>query len=175
MNGELVRMLVKRLESRGLDSRVVTYPGDTDDDEHVEEIVIVNPAARERGEVRVGDDGSVTWEHFGRLDEVGVSNILDEVTNALRAPGVLFVREPQSLAQSGEPRELGGTPQQQLVFLNTHWGGKYSFAAPEEPGGQWTATARFGQHDRIQQRSAAELLDEVRRHYHANKPGDGQR
>jgi hypothetical protein len=93
MNGELARLLVKKLESRGLDSRLVTYPSDADDDEHVEEIVIVNPAARERGEVRVGDDGSVTWEYFGRLDEAGVSCIVDEVTNALRATGVRFVRD----------------------------------------------------------------------------------
>jgi hypothetical protein len=64
--------------------------------------------------------------------------------------------------------ELGGTSQQQIVFLNTHWGSKYSFAAPEVPGGQWAATAKFGQHDRIQERSAAELLEEVRVHYKAN-------
>jgi hypothetical protein len=88
MNGELARMLVSRLESRGLDSRLVTYPGDAGDDEHVEVIVITNPAARERGEVRVGDDGSVTWEYFGKLDEAGVRSIVDEVTNALRATGV---------------------------------------------------------------------------------------
>jgi hypothetical protein len=63
---------------------------DEHDHEHVEQIVITNPAAMERGEVRVGDDGSVTWEYFGKLDETGVSNILDEVTNALRATGVRF-------------------------------------------------------------------------------------
>jgi hypothetical protein len=66
-------------------------------------------------------------------------------------------------------RDLGGTNQQKLVFLNTHWGSKYSFAAPEAPGGQWTATAKFGQHDQIQEWSAAELLEEVRGHYSANK------
>jgi hypothetical protein len=93
MNGELARLIVSTLESRGLDSRLVTYPGDAPDDEHIEEIVIVNPAARERGEVRVGDDGSVTWEYFGKLDEAGVSSILDEVTNALRATGVPFRRD----------------------------------------------------------------------------------
>jgi hypothetical protein len=92
MNGELARMLVTKLESRGLDSRLVTYPGDSDDDEHVEEIVVVNPAARERGEVRVGDDGGVIWEYFGRLNEAGVASIVDEVTNALRAPGVRFFK-----------------------------------------------------------------------------------
>lgn len=96
MNGELARLFVKKLESRGLDCRPVTYPGDADDDEHIEEIVIVNPAARERGEVRVGDDGSVTWEYFGRLDEVGVSRIVDEITNALRATGVRLVRDSRS-------------------------------------------------------------------------------
>jgi hypothetical protein len=96
INGELARMLVRKLESRGLDSRLGAYPDDADDDEHVEEIVITNPAARERGEVRVGDDGSVTWEYFGRLDEVGVGNILDEVTNALRATGVRFVKDHRS-------------------------------------------------------------------------------
>jgi hypothetical protein len=86
-------MLVSRLEGRGLDPRLVTYPGD---DERVEQIVIVNPAARERGEVRVGDDGSVTWEYFGSLDEAGVSKILDEVTNALRAMGVRLTRDRRS-------------------------------------------------------------------------------
>jgi hypothetical protein len=90
MNGELARMLVSKLESRGLESRLATYPGDPDDDEHVEVIVITNPSARERGEVRVGDDGSVTWEYFGKLDEAGVRSIVGEVTNALRAAGVRF-------------------------------------------------------------------------------------
>jgi hypothetical protein len=68
-----------------------------------------------------------------------------------------------------QPIQLAGTSQQQLVFLNTHWGRKYSFAVPEEPGGQWTASAEFGQHDQIQGWSAAELLEEVRGHYQANK------
>ena len=73
--------------------------------------------------------------------------------------------------------KTGGTCEQQLVFLNTHWGRQYSFAAPGEPGGQWTATAKFGQQDQIQEWSAAELLEEVRGHYQANRPkakrGDG--
>jgi hypothetical protein len=96
MNGELARLLVKKLEGRGLDCRPVTYAGDADDDEHIEQMVIVNPAARERGEVRIGDDGSVTWEYYGQLDEVGVSRMVDEVTNALRATGVRLVRDSQS-------------------------------------------------------------------------------
>jgi hypothetical protein len=96
LNGELARTLVSRLEGRGLDPRLVSYPADGGDDERVEEIVIVNPAARERGEVRVGDDGSVVWEYFGSLDEAGVSKILDEVTNALRATGVRLTRDSRS-------------------------------------------------------------------------------
>jgi hypothetical protein len=87
-NGELAQRLAVKLESRGLDTQLVTYPGDGDDDEHVEEIIVTNPAARERGEARVGDDGSVTWEYFGRLDDAGVAGIVDELTNVLRATGV---------------------------------------------------------------------------------------
>jgi hypothetical protein len=96
MNGELARMLMRRLEDRGLDSRLVSYRGDGSDDERVEEIVIVNPAARERGEVRVGDDGSLTWEYFGSLDEAGISKILDAVTGALQATGVHLMRDRRS-------------------------------------------------------------------------------
>jgi hypothetical protein len=90
-SGEPLKMLAHRLESRGLDSRVVNYPGGEADDD-VEELIITNPAARERGEIRIGDDGSVTWEYFGNLDETGIGKILDEVTNALRGPGVLLRR-----------------------------------------------------------------------------------
>lgn len=86
-------MLAGRLEARGLEPRLVTYPSEG---ERVEQIVIVNPAAPERGEVRVGDDGSVVWEYFGSLDKPGVAKILDEVTNALRATGVRLVREHRS-------------------------------------------------------------------------------
>lgn len=96
MNGELANMLMSRLEDRGLDSRLVSYRADAGDDERVEEIVVVNPAARERGEVRIGDDGSVTWEYFGSLDEAGISKILDAVTNALQATGVRLVRDRRS-------------------------------------------------------------------------------
>lgn len=66
--------------------------------------------------------------------------------------------------------ELGGTAEQQLIFLNTHWGRRYAFAVPQAPGRQWTATAKFGGHDRIQARTAAELLETVRAHYQGHKP-----
>jgi hypothetical protein len=87
-NGELIQMLGKKLESRGLDFRLVTYPDDESQDSHIEQIVVTNPRSPERGEVRVSDDGSVTWEHLGSLDGAGAGRILDEITNALRATGL---------------------------------------------------------------------------------------
>jgi len=69
--------------------------------------------------------------------------------------------------------ELSGTVQQQLVFLNTHWGSKYSFTAPVKPGGRWMAAARFGQHDQLAAESATGLLELVRGHYQASKPAGG--
>jgi hypothetical protein len=69
--------------------------------------------------------------------------------------------------------ELRGTVQQQLVFLNTHWGSKYSFAAPAKPRGRWTAAAEFGQHEELTGETAAELLERIRTHYQANKPSGG--
>ena len=65
---------------------------------------------------------------------------------------------------------LQGTPEQQLIHLNMHWGGRYDFTAPETSGGKWTAKAKFGQHDQLQEESAAELLQAVRDHYQANRP-----
>jgi hypothetical protein len=93
MNGELAHLLVGRLENHGLDARLVTYRGEDGYDERVEEIVIVNPAARERGEVRVGDDGSITWEYAGSVDEAGISAIVGEVTNALQVTSVRVPRD----------------------------------------------------------------------------------
>jgi hypothetical protein len=91
-NSMLVQALVEKLHGRGLDSRLITYKGGEHEGDHVEEIVVVNPAARERGEVRIGDDGHVIWEYDGRIDEAGISKILDDATNALRASGVLLRR-----------------------------------------------------------------------------------
>jgi hypothetical protein len=70
--------------------------------------------------------------------------------------------------------ELSGTVQQRLVFLNTHWGSKYSFIAPPRPDGRWTAVARFGQHDELAAESAADLLELVRSHYQASRPAGGE-
>lgn len=63
-----------------------------------------------------------------------------------------------------------GTAEQQLIFLNTHWGKRYAFTAPQAPGGQWTAAARFGKHATLHAATAADLLDVVRAHYQANRP-----
>jgi hypothetical protein len=87
-NSMRLHALGERLAHVGLASRVVTYPGDEHDDEHVEQIVVTNPAALERGELRISDDASVTWEYFGTLDGDGSSKILDEAINALRATGL---------------------------------------------------------------------------------------
>jgi hypothetical protein len=66
---------------------------------------------------------------------------------------------------------LQGTPEQQLIYLNTHWGREYAFTAPAETGDRWMAAARFGQRDELQEESAAELLLAVRQHYTVNRPG----
>jgi hypothetical protein len=66
----------------------------------------------------------------------------------------------------------GGTVEQQLIFLNLHWGRRYEFVSPQAPGDQWTATAKFGEHDRLQAPTSTELLEEVRAHYQVNKPPD---
>lgn len=68
-------------------------------------------------------------------------------------------------------RRLVGSHEQQLVFLNMHWGGQYSFAAPAAPDGLWTATARFGPCDLLNGASAGDLLEQVRHHYRVSGPG----
>jgi hypothetical protein len=88
--------LVERLARLGLASHVVTYPGGEHEDEHVEQIVVTNPADPKRGELRIGDDGGITWEYFGTLNGDGADKILDEAINTLRARGVPLQRaEPK--------------------------------------------------------------------------------
>jgi hypothetical protein len=70
--------------------------------------------------------------------------------------------------------ELHGTTDQQLIYLNTHWGRQYAFAPPRTPWGEWTATAKFGTRAELQAPTAAELLAQVRAHYRADKPEDQQ-
>lgn len=109
-----LRDVAEKLESRGLSCRVVTFPGKSPSEELIEEVVVTNPAARERGQVRIGDDGAFTWEFSGDLDEAGAGRILDEVTNALPSTGVQLAQEQRHGA------DLIGTAEQQLVYLNTH-------------------------------------------------------
>jgi hypothetical protein len=68
---------------------------------------------------------------------------------------------------------LTGTPEQQLVFLNIHWGRMYEFTAPDQVGAAWTAQAKYGDHDKLQAQSATEMLHMVRAHY-ATKRFPGQ-
>jgi hypothetical protein len=71
--------------------------------------------------------------------------------------------------------DIVGTVQQKLIYLHTHWGRRYEFAAPEQPSGKWAATARFGNHDGLEASSAAELLEDVRAHYRASAPTETSR
>lgn len=153
--------LAGKLEGRGLSSRLVTYSGGPGE-EIVEQIVVTNPAGPERGEVRVSDDGAVTWEFFGDLGGPGASRILDEVTNALRATGVPLHRQAVM-----HVADLAGTAEQQLVYLNTHWGRSYWFTAPAGPEEEWKAKARFGAHDDLSDSSSAGLLAKVHDHSQA--------
>jgi hypothetical protein len=70
--------------------------------------------------------------------------------------------------------ELHGTTDQQLIYLNTHWGRQYAFAPPQTPWGEWAATAKFGTCVQLQAQTAAELLAQLRAHYRTNKPEDQQ-
>ncbi|HEX3925382.1 MAG TPA: hypothetical protein VHY31_24090 [Streptosporangiaceae bacterium] len=167
-NGERAREeklteLAEKLESRGLSSRVETYSDGKPGEELIVELIATNPAARERGEVRIGDDGAVTWEFFGDLGEAGAARILDEATNALRATGVRLQRENRRGA------ELAGTAEQQLIYLNTHWGRSYSFTVPAGPDDTWKATAQFGAKDELEDPSPVGLLAKMREHYQANR------
>jgi hypothetical protein len=60
-------------------------------------------------------------------------------------------------------------------FLHHHWGNQYSIQRPNAPGGQWSATALFGQHDQILEWSAGELLEEIRAHRAAWNAARNQR
>jgi hypothetical protein len=71
--------------------------------------------------------------------------------------------------------EITGTSEQQLVFLNLHWGRMYEFAAPDRAGASWTAQAKFGDQDELEALSATEMLSTVRAHYAAKKFPRGDR
>ena len=80
----------RKLESRGLESRLVTYSGNGVQGSHRNAVNVTNPAAPERGMIHVEKNGLVTWEYSGTLDTAGISKILDDVTNILRTTGLRF-------------------------------------------------------------------------------------
>jgi hypothetical protein len=84
---ERLRILAARLNSHGLVTRIVSYRDRQDpDDEGVSELVVVNPSAPTCGEIRIGDDGCVTWEFWAVLDsEPGMGKVVITVTAALAA------------------------------------------------------------------------------------------
>jgi hypothetical protein len=83
-----LRVLAEKLEMRGLNSRLVSYPVEGVKGRHHDALSVTNTAAPERGLIHVEKDGSVTWVYSGKLDDAGISKILDEATNALRATGL---------------------------------------------------------------------------------------
>jgi hypothetical protein len=82
----------------------------------------------------------------------------------------------QRYADDAELRYLSGTERprthaQWLDYFRVHYGGAYEVAAPCAPGGQWKATALFGQRDQLSGWSATELLDELTDHRSRNHVG----
>jgi hypothetical protein len=92
----MLRGLAEKLESRGLDASLVTYPVAGVKGKHFDAVIAVNPAAPERGRVHIQKKGLVLWECTGTLDEAGAGKILDDVTNVLRGRGCCFGQEPRS-------------------------------------------------------------------------------
>ena len=78
---ELEQLLRRGFESRGLTCELETYG--TSEDPPVEELVVRNIHAPERGVVRIYTDGSVIWETYGTVSAEGARPILDKVTNLL--------------------------------------------------------------------------------------------
>ena len=83
-----LRVLSEKLEARGLDARLVTYPVNGVKGDHHDAVTITNPATPERGAMHVDSDGCVTWEYPGSLDAAGISKTADDVINALWASGM---------------------------------------------------------------------------------------
>lgn len=99
-NAKLIRALAERLEGSGLKTRL-DYSGGSHYVEHADEIMVTNPAAPERGEIRIADDGGFMWEYCGSLDDSGIGKILVEVTSVLGAAEPRPQQRPRGV--------LGGT------------------------------------------------------------------
>jgi hypothetical protein len=87
-SGEALRALAGQLESRGLAACLLTYLFAGADRPRFDALTARNPSASDRGVICVRNDGLVTWEYAGNLDDAGT--ILDNVTNVLRAAGPHF-------------------------------------------------------------------------------------
>jgi hypothetical protein len=84
--GELERLLRSGFESHGLTCELKRYG--TGEERPVEELLVRNARAPERGAVRIYPDGSVVWEIYGTISAEGVRPILDEVISLLQGqPG----------------------------------------------------------------------------------------
>jgi hypothetical protein len=82
----------------------------------------------------------------------------------------------QRYDDDAELRYLLGTARprthaQWLAYFREHYGDTYAVAAPSAPGGQWQATALFGQHEQLSCWSVTELLDELTEHRSRNHAG----
>jgi hypothetical protein len=68
--------------------------------------------------------------------------------------------------------QMGSSPPrthaQWLDYFGENYGDRYSVVRPSAPGGQWRATAQFGQRDQLFGWSASELLDELIEHRFRN-------
>jgi hypothetical protein len=79
-----LRVLADKLEEHGLDARLAACVVDGASAAHYDSVTIANQAAPERGIIHVEDDGCVTWELPGSLDDTGIAKITCEALNVLR-------------------------------------------------------------------------------------------
>jgi hypothetical protein len=98
---ERLRLLAVKLQSRGLDARLIAC-GVPEDGQHCDAVTVMNPGVSQRGIFRIDDDGSATWHLPGaKLDDDDViGRMVDEVVNALRANGM---RLPQRKPHDQQP------------------------------------------------------------------------
>jgi hypothetical protein len=67
----------------GLAVDMKVYP-DLDAYEVIVEIIVTNPDHRERGEIRISDDGAITWEcDYGAYNGAGTGDIAETVARIL--------------------------------------------------------------------------------------------
>jgi hypothetical protein len=122
----LLRLLQRELKRRGLLPSLVSKPDAEGREMPSDRIAVTNPTAPERGVIYVEDSGCLTWERPANPHDGEAGKIAAEAASILQDAR----RADESANPSGH-RELTGTYQQQLVFLNTHWGSSYVFSAPQ--------------------------------------------